>query len=138
PVVETDKGFHVLKLTGKRPAFTKPFAEVKPEIQRRLFHEGRMKRLEAWVEEMRKQQNVEVFEERLKEVKMNPTVVAPVATAGGGTAAPRGTGGASGSVSTGTAATTGTAAGGTGAATGSAAPPAPPKPAATPQQSGQR
>jgi hypothetical protein len=41
--VKTDKGFHVLKLTQRRPAFTRPFAEVKRQIQTRLYHEGRIR-----------------------------------------------------------------------------------------------
>ena len=72
PLVESEKGFHILKLTQKRAAVTKPFADVKGEIQRRLFEERRSKRLEAWVGEVRKQQKVEVFEERLKSVRLDP------------------------------------------------------------------
>jgi peptidyl-prolyl cis-trans isomerase C len=78
PIVESEKGFHILKLTGKREAFTRSFDEAKPEIQRRLLHEGRGRRIKDWVEEMRRGQKVEVFAERLKDVKLNPPTPPPV------------------------------------------------------------
>jgi peptidyl-prolyl cis-trans isomerase C len=72
PVIESDKGFHILKLSQKRTGFTRSFTDAKPEIQRRLLQEGRSKRMKDWSEEMRKGQKVEVFEDRLKNVKVNP------------------------------------------------------------------
>ena len=74
PVVETEKGFHVLRLTQRRPALSRPFADVKREIRTRLLQEKRAKRMDEWVAEMRKQIKVEVFEDRLKEVRVAPTV----------------------------------------------------------------
>jgi peptidyl-prolyl cis-trans isomerase C len=76
-VVESEKGFHVLKLTQRRPGFTRPFSEVKRQIQTRLFYEMRTKRMEAWVSEMRKKLNVEIFEDKLKQVKVDSTPPAP-------------------------------------------------------------
>jgi peptidyl-prolyl cis-trans isomerase C len=69
-LVPTDTGFHILKLTAKRDAVTKPFADVKADIQRRLLQEGRTTRMKDWVEQMRKQEKIEVFAERLKDVNL--------------------------------------------------------------------
>jgi parvulin-like peptidyl-prolyl isomerase len=79
PVIESDKGFHVLKLTQKRPGFTRSYEDAKLEIQRRLLQEGRSKRMKDWAEAMRKGQTVELFEDRLKEVRVNAPPPAPVA-----------------------------------------------------------
>jgi peptidyl-prolyl cis-trans isomerase C len=68
--VETDSGFHVLKLTQRRPGFTRPFPEVKRQIQTRLFHEMRTKKMEEWVAQMRSRLKVEVFEDKLNEVRV--------------------------------------------------------------------
>jgi peptidyl-prolyl cis-trans isomerase C len=73
PVVQTDQGFHILRLVQKRPALTRSFDDAKPEIQRRLLQEGRQQRIETWANEMRAQQKVVVFEDRLKEVKIGET-----------------------------------------------------------------
>src|SRR5262245_17940805 len=53
PPVQTERGYHILKLTQKRPGFTRPFAEAKRQIQTRLFQESRAKRMEQWMAEMR-------------------------------------------------------------------------------------
>jgi parvulin-like peptidyl-prolyl isomerase len=68
--VQSDKGFHVLKLTQKRPGFTRPFPEVKRQIQGRLYAEMRAKRMSAWIAEMRARLKVEMYEDKLKDVKI--------------------------------------------------------------------
>jgi parvulin-like peptidyl-prolyl isomerase len=78
PVVQSEKGFHIMKLTGKREAFTRSFEEAMPDIRRRLLHEGRGRRMKDWVEEMRGRQKVELFAERLKDLKLNPPSPSPV------------------------------------------------------------
>jgi len=83
PVVQSDKGFHVLKLTQRRPGFTRPFPEVKRQIQTRLFYEMRTKRMDAWVKEMKEKLKVEVFEDKLKQVKVDTTPNAAIASAPG-------------------------------------------------------
>ena len=88
PLVQSEKGFHILKLSAKRAAFTKSFEEVKPEIQRRLLQESRASRMKQWVEEMRKQQKVEVFEDHMKTVNINPPSAAPPAPAAAATVKP--------------------------------------------------
>lgn len=66
--IKTDKGFHVLKLTQKRPGFSRPVAEVKRQIQQRLFRDLRTKALDDFYAEMKKKTTVEVQEDKLAKV----------------------------------------------------------------------
>ncbi|HVR61912.1 MAG TPA: peptidyl-prolyl cis-trans isomerase [Polyangia bacterium] len=66
--VKSDKGYHILKLTQKRPGFNRPLAEVKRQIQQRLFRDIRTKALDDFYAEMKKKTNVEVFEDNLGKV----------------------------------------------------------------------
>jgi peptidyl-prolyl cis-trans isomerase C len=71
PPIQTDRGFHVLKLTGRRPRFTRPFEEVRSIIRQRLLAERRARQLAAWDEEMRKTIKIEIYEDRLAQVKID-------------------------------------------------------------------
>src|SRR5204862_7475213 len=53
PPVASDKGFHVLKLTQRRPAFTRPLEGVKAEIRRLILRDRRAMKQEEMVGEMR-------------------------------------------------------------------------------------
>jgi len=66
--IKTDKGFHIIKLTQKKPGFTRPLPEVKRQIQQRLFRDMRTKQLDAFVAEMRSHTKVDVNEEMLAKV----------------------------------------------------------------------
>jgi peptidyl-prolyl cis-trans isomerase C len=70
--VETPKGFHILRLTGRRSGFTRPLSEVSRLIESRLHRENREKRIADWTEGLRKQARVELFEGRLEDVKVAP------------------------------------------------------------------
>ncbi len=69
-VVNSDKGFHVLRLTQRRPGFTRPLDEVKNDVRRMILGELRAKKIEELVTEMRKKIKVEVFEDQLGKVKV--------------------------------------------------------------------
>jgi peptidyl-prolyl cis-trans isomerase C len=60
--VKSDAGFHVLRLTQKHPGFSRPLAEVKRQIQQRLFRDLRTKALDAFVADLRKKYSVSVDE----------------------------------------------------------------------------
>ena len=66
--IKTDKGFHILKLTQKRPGFSRPLAEVKRQIQQRLFRDLRTKALDDFYAEMKKKTTIEVQEDKLAKV----------------------------------------------------------------------
>lgn len=66
--VQSDRGWHVLRLTQKRPGFSRPFAEVKNEIRMRLYREMRSKKMEEFVAEMKNKVKVEINEAELARV----------------------------------------------------------------------
>jgi parvulin-like peptidyl-prolyl isomerase len=62
PVVQTDFGFHVIKLTRREPARTLTLDEAAPDIRKRLAEEKRAQTLRGWLEEARKRAQVRVAE----------------------------------------------------------------------------
>jgi peptidyl-prolyl cis-trans isomerase C len=66
--VHTDRGYHVLLLTQRRPAFTRALPEVSREIRKQLLRERRAKKMEELVAEMRKRVKVEIYEDQLAKV----------------------------------------------------------------------
>jgi peptidyl-prolyl cis-trans isomerase C len=71
--IASDKGFHILKLTDRRPEMTRPLAEVKGEIQRRLLDQMRAQKKRELVEEARKAIRVEIYEQELAKIALPPT-----------------------------------------------------------------
>lgn len=70
--VATDKGFHVLKLTQRRPGFTRPLADVTREIRRLILRDRRAKKMEEMVAQMRTKLKVEIYEDQLAKVAVTP------------------------------------------------------------------
>jgi parvulin-like peptidyl-prolyl isomerase len=68
PPVKTDKGWVVLKLTQKRPGFNRPLAEVKHQIQQRLFRDTRTKALDAFIADLKKKTKIEYHDENLGKI----------------------------------------------------------------------
>jgi peptidyl-prolyl cis-trans isomerase C len=63
--VETDKGFHVLRLTQKRLGFLRPFEDVKRQVRTLVYQERRAKKVDEWVQQMRGRVKIEVFADKL-------------------------------------------------------------------------
>ena len=103
-VVESDKGFHLVKLTGRQNALDRPFEAVKAQIQNRLFREKRTKAFEDFVAKLKEQANVQIREDVLAALEVAPpkgeahgaapdadpaaAPAAPAAVPAAGTAAP--------------------------------------------------
>jgi peptidyl-prolyl cis-trans isomerase C len=68
PPIKTEKGWAVIRLTQKRPGFSRPLAEVKRQIQQRLFRDTRTKAMDNFVAELKKKSNIEIKEENLSKV----------------------------------------------------------------------
>lgn len=79
--VQTDKGFYVLKQTGRRKAITKVFDEVKGQIQNRLYRERRQKAMEEFVDGLKKGAKIEIKEAALAKVRVD-TSTPPAVTPG--------------------------------------------------------
>jgi parvulin-like peptidyl-prolyl isomerase len=83
--VETEFGYHVIKVTETRPAETAPLEEVKPQIREQLAQEQQFTEFEKWLDKEKKDRNIEYLS------GYDPEEVAPGgATGGEPTAVPQG------------------------------------------------
>jgi parvulin-like peptidyl-prolyl isomerase len=62
PVIQTEFGFHVIKVTAREPARTRSLGEASPEIRRRLLAEREAKNLTDWLKEARRKAVVRLNE----------------------------------------------------------------------------
>lgn len=69
--VKTDKGYHVLKLTQRRPGYSRPLPEVKRQIQQRLFRDLRTKALDDLVADLKKKSKITIDEANLSKVALD-------------------------------------------------------------------
>jgi peptidyl-prolyl cis-trans isomerase C len=60
-VVETEFGFHIIKVTEKRDASMVPFPQVSPRIRAYLTDEAKQGRAQAFIEELKKKAKIEVL-----------------------------------------------------------------------------
>jgi len=60
-VVETQFGFHIIKLTEKRPARTVPFSEVAPQIEQYLRQQQQQEKTKAFIDRLKTSGKVEVL-----------------------------------------------------------------------------
>jgi peptidyl-prolyl cis-trans isomerase C len=70
-VVESDKGFHVVKRTGERPALARTLEDARRLIQNRLWREKREAAIEAFVADLRKKAEVKENLDALAQVKVD-------------------------------------------------------------------
>lgn len=64
-VVKSDFGFHIIKLTGKRPAGTRPFEEVKDQIKAALMPSKQQEIFQKIKEELKKSAKITVKDDAL-------------------------------------------------------------------------
>ena len=69
-LVESDKGFHILRLLGRQPGETTTFEAARARIENRLQAEGRGKTLEGLVGKLKASTKVEVHADKLAQVKV--------------------------------------------------------------------
>ncbi len=60
-LVETNFGYHIIKVTEKQQARTLTLDEVKPRLQQYLEHQNREQQTDAFVAALRAKGKVEVF-----------------------------------------------------------------------------
>ena len=70
--VETDEGFHVIKLTNKKPEMNRSFDSVKRLIENRLLREARRDMMDKFIEDLRAKAKIEIFDENLAKVEIKP------------------------------------------------------------------
>lgn len=61
-VVQTEFGFHIIKVLKREPARTQTLAEATPEIRRRLLGKLEAEKLTAWLKDARRKATVRIFE----------------------------------------------------------------------------
>ena len=81
--LSSDKGFHIIRLSDRRPEATRTLAEVKGEIQRKLLDQMRAARKRELVEEARKTIRVEIYEDELAKLSLRAAPDARLPSDGG-------------------------------------------------------
>lgn len=74
-IIETDKGFHIAKLSGRQKAFNRTFEQVQKQIEGRVRREQRSEQFENFVAELREKDKVEINESLLEKVEVAATGV---------------------------------------------------------------
>lgn len=69
PLIETDRGFHVLKLTGRQAALDRPFESVRNQIENRLSREKMTQAFEDFVASLEDKTQIMVDEEVLEQLE---------------------------------------------------------------------
>lgn len=83
-VVEGKEGFHVFKRTGSRKPIERSLEQVKNQIRNVLYREKRTESFHQFVEGLEKELGVELYLDRLKDVKVEAGGATPAAAAGHG------------------------------------------------------
>lgn len=76
-VVESPKGVHLVKLTGRQPALDRPFDQVKDQIRQRLFRERRTKDFDEFVKKLREEAKIQIDDAELGKVEPAPAGPGP-------------------------------------------------------------
>ncbi len=73
-VIGTEQGFHIAKLTNKRPEMNRSFDSVKRMIENRLLREKRQEIMDKFVEDLKAKAKIEIIEENLDKMKVGVAV----------------------------------------------------------------
>jgi peptidyl-prolyl cis-trans isomerase C len=60
-IVETKSGYHLIKVTDKKPAGTTPYKEVQPMIEQRLKKEKEKAEIQSYIENLKKSAKIKRF-----------------------------------------------------------------------------
>jgi peptidyl-prolyl cis-trans isomerase C len=92
--------FYVLKQTGRRKAMVKSIDDARAQIRNKLYRDKRVDAQKAFLEQLRGQAKIEIFEDNLAKVRIDTSVTGdghghelptlPPSPSGNGTAAPDG------------------------------------------------
>ncbi|HEX2769768.1 MAG TPA: peptidylprolyl isomerase [Geobacteraceae bacterium] len=78
-VVKTQFGYHIIKLTGKRPAGIRSFAEAKEQIKAKLLPEKQQQTFQKLKDELKKSAKYSIKEDVLKGIDIKPATAAQAA-----------------------------------------------------------
>ncbi len=74
PAADGSGVFVVLKRTGRRPAITRGFDDVKNQIKNVVYRDKRSTAFGTFVDELKKKHGVQVFEDKLAKLKVDPNL----------------------------------------------------------------
>ena len=60
-IIELGNSYYLLYVEDRKPAVTKPFAEVRDEIEKKLVQEERQKRQREWIAKLRKKAYIKLY-----------------------------------------------------------------------------
>jgi peptidyl-prolyl cis-trans isomerase C len=69
--IAVDGQFYVIKQTGRRPAMTRTYDQVKREIQNELYKEKREGQQRRLVDQLRSRAKIQLFEDNLKKIRVD-------------------------------------------------------------------
>ncbi len=70
-IVETDKGFHLVKLSGRQRGMEQSFDSVKSRISRRVSAEKRSRSLDEYINQLKSKANVKIDEKKLSQIQFD-------------------------------------------------------------------
>lgn len=72
--VQSDAGWHIIKLTNKRPEMNRSFESVKRIIENRLLRDKRRQAMDDFVSGLKEKADVEIFEENLSKLELDTSL----------------------------------------------------------------
>ncbi len=60
-VLDQGNSYYILKVTEKKPAYTKPIGEVRPELEKKLFSDERARKQDQWIAGLRAKAFIKTF-----------------------------------------------------------------------------
>lgn len=78
-VIQTEQGFHIVKLTGRRAAMTRSLEQATRPVRNKLWREKREASIKAFIDKIREEAKVETHWDLLEQVDLN---LAPSAAPG--------------------------------------------------------
>jgi peptidyl-prolyl cis-trans isomerase C len=77
-VVETPKGFAILRLGARQAAVDRPFDEVKPQLAARIGREARTKEFDAFVKGLREKASIKIDDAELEKIAVAAAPTPPL------------------------------------------------------------
>ena len=60
-ILELGDSYYLLYCEAKKPTVTKPFAEVRPELEKKLVQQERQKAQQEWIAKLRKKAYIKIY-----------------------------------------------------------------------------
>ena len=76
PIATSGGSFYIIKQTGHRKAVSKPFEQVKRQLQNRLYREMRTTAQKEFVDELKAKATIEIFDDKLGDIQVDTSAPA--------------------------------------------------------------